>query len=236
MASSAESRYQERLAARKEAKRSAVTPAPTGEKARHQIAQAALRKTQEVTMTAVAPEYDYTINVVTLEDEALDHDAIERVAEILAGVGYEPTDSEPGEWLVMAKSDGSGDEGWDALDTVIIQIVPVPEESVLLDRDRPDPDGRGNRWVPKSQTFTVRLPKSFYDDHVARDLIAGNVEVERSRYYVVRLDNIVADELMSDASCYLTYVSQGALDYPNPGMAASARATIAAINAARYGK
>lgn len=38
-------------------------------------------------------------------DEQRDHDAIEKEAERWLALGWEPADSEPGEWLVMCKGD-----------------------------------------------------------------------------------------------------------------------------------
>lgn len=107
------------------------------------------------------------------------------------------------------------------------------DPSILLDPNSNDPDGRGDRRVPADSTFVVRMPKAFYDDHRFRDLIAGNVELERTRHYDVRMDGVIADELISDAECYLEYARQGALDYPNIGMEASAKAMIKAIQKQR---
>jgi hypothetical protein len=72
---------------------------------------------------------------------------------------------------------------------------------------------------------THRLPPTFYDDHVARDLPAG-VEVRRTKTHVfVELTDAEVDELLSDARHYAT---PGMFpDYP--GLVSSARATVKAL-------
>lgn len=63
-----------------------------------------------------------TYVIHTSGDEQTDFDAIEAKADELAAAGFEPTDSEPGEWLVMTRGD----------EEVTIEIGPVDGPSGIL--------------------------------------------------------------------------------------------------------
>lgn len=72
-----------------------------------------------------------------------------------------------------------------------------------------------------------RLPPTFYDDHVSRDLPSGE-EVRRTKSHVfVNLTDEERAELLSDARHYASPSMGFSADYP--GLVASARATIKAL-------
>ena len=75
---------------------------------------------------------------------------------------------------------------------------------------------------------TVQLPKTFYDDHVARMLPAGVVVKETKRHYLVELDEAEFAELLSDSSHY-AWLGTAELGQESLGLVASARATVAAL-------
>src|SRR5262245_49344082 len=107
------------------------------------------------------------IQIASSGDEGADYEMIENVAHGLVSAGFEPMDAEPGEWLQLQR-------GGHIVEIAIVGELADPETNpatdvVMLDPDTADPDARGRRTVPMSQTFTVHLPKAFYDDHVQRD-------------------------------------------------------------------
>ena len=76
---------------------------------------------------------------------------------------------------------------------------------------------------------TVQLPKTFYDDHVARMLLpAGVVVKETKRHYHVELDPAEFAELLSDSTHY-AWLGTAELGQESLGLVASARATVAAL-------
>lgn len=165
---------------------------------------------------------DITIPAIGDVDQAA-HDAIETAAEGFTSQGFQPDDSEPGEWLILRKEDGES--------VMITVLLEEPPPSVVLDPGSNDPDGRGDRTVPLADCFTVRLPKAFYDDHVARDLIAGNIERETTRHYVVLMDEVVALELISDGECMIQYAAMGEYGPESIGLMASVKASVKTLKA-----
>ena len=81
-------------------------------------------------------------------------------------------------------------------------------------------------YTRNPHTITVRLPKRFYDDHVARDLPAGDVFKETSKHFVVALTVADYDEVLDDARHYVWLGTTGDLDPEYSGLVASARATV----------
>lgn len=79
------------------------------------------------------------------------------------------------------------------------------------------------------RTVTVKIPKRFYDDHVARDLPAGKVVEDMPRHYRVELNAADYTELLSDADHYVWLGRTGDLDPEYFGLVSSARATVAAL-------
>jgi hypothetical protein len=79
-------------------------------------------------------------------------------------------------------------------------------------------------------TVTVDLPPVFYNDHVGRDLPAGE-HVKTLRWYErVKLNREAYDDLLADAQ---QYSEGGAAEYPdNPREVSSARWTVAALKKA----
>lgn len=77
---------------------------------------------------------------------------------------------------------------------------------------------------------TFRLPPRFYEDHVARDLPAGELVRETSKAVIVRLSEEERSELRDDAHHYATE-REYRRDYP--GLVASARATLRALDLPR---
>lgn len=91
------------------------------------------------------------------------------------------------------------------------------------------PDGRCSANPPPR---LVRIPRRFYDDHQARDLSTPEIVRESARHYWIDLDDSAASELLSDARYYASEAMY--MDPPRPGLAASARATVRAIEDAPY--
>src|SRR5690606_29948562 len=81
-------------------------------------------------------------------------------------------------------------------------------------------------------TYRVRVPKAFYDDHVARDLPAGKQLRTLAREYEVELTKAEYDELLGDARHYADpdagFDERGML-----GLKSSARATVKRLEAAQ---
>lgn len=82
---------------------------------------------------------------------------------------------------------------------------------------------------PEPARRTYRLPPTFYEDHTARDLPAGNVVRETKQHVYVSLDAAEFAELLSDASHYST---PGMYGPEYLGLVSSARATVRALVAA----
>jgi len=72
--------------------------------------------------------------------------------------------------------------------------------------------------------YTIKLPKSFFDDHAARELPTPEVIRETRAHYIVSKDDLALPELLSDAR----YYSDG-LDMAPRGIVVSARATVRAL-------
>jgi hypothetical protein len=81
----------------------------------------------------------------------------------------------------------------------------------------------------------IRIPKRFYNDHVARDLKAPAVIRKTKQHYIIDATPSSAfDELLSDALFYADGDASG-FDMSDPdirGIVASARATARALEAA----
>lgn len=88
------------------------------------------------------------------------------------------------------------------------------------------------RWVRDTEKgidreiLEVKLPRSFYWDHVARDLPAGELVRDCKGHVVVALDQENYDELLSDAKFY----SALEMDPPQPGLSSSAKATVVKLD------
>jgi len=79
-------------------------------------------------------------------------------------------------------------------------------------------------------TITIDLPRYFWEDHESRGLPSGRLVKTLARRVRVELDEAAAAEIRSDADHYATDVD---LRSSLPGLAASARATVAAIDKAQ---
>lgn len=75
----------------------------------------------------------------------------------------------------------------------------------------------------------VRIPRRFFEDHVARDLPTPAVVKETKRHVWVDPHDPAIGELLSDARYYAEEARY--MDPPMPGLAASARATLDALRA-----
>lgn len=75
----------------------------------------------------------------------------------------------------------------------------------------------------------VKLPPTFYEDHAARDLPAGEITGMTDRHVVVRLDRAAYEDLLSDARYYTDAATAASMGLP--GLASSARATIKRLEA-----
>lgn len=76
---------------------------------------------------------------------------------------------------------------------------------------------------------TLRLPRTFYDDHVARDLPGGIVHNATKSHVHVTLDPLELAELLSDARHYASEWKFMGREFA--GLGASARATVRVIEA-----
>jgi hypothetical protein len=79
-------------------------------------------------------------------------------------------------------------------------------------------------------TAVYNLPPRFYDDHVSRGLPAGEFIKRTARYVRVRLDDNAYADLLSDARFYMD-CGDPTLIAENPGLVASARATVRRLTA-----
>lgn len=79
-------------------------------------------------------------------------------------------------------------------------------------------------------TRTIRLPRRFYDDHVLRDLPAGEVVKETTTTVTVALDPTAEHDLLEDARFYVDMGTRE-LGRDMLGLVASARATIKRLEA-----
>jgi len=75
---------------------------------------------------------------------------------------------------------------------------------------------------------TVRIPKRFFDDHAERGLDTPTIIGETKNHYFIRNDDPFIDELREDAEFY---ADDHGPDYLPRGLKASARATLAALEA-----
>lgn len=77
---------------------------------------------------------------------------------------------------------------------------------------------------------TVKIPPVFYFDHLARECGKSGVIVKSMKsYLIVDLDEVAFEDLRSDASYYYECADQ--FDPPMRGLAASAKATLRALEA-----
>ena len=111
---------------------------------------------------------------------------------------------------------------------------PIPRPARAHDRvdecEAHRPRGRG---MKTSKVALIRIPRVFYDDHLARDLPSPVVHQAQRYHYTIRADDPALDELESDARHY----AEGGIstrDFPELfGLVASARATLHAIRTHR---
>ena len=75
---------------------------------------------------------------------------------------------------------------------------------------------------------TVRIPKRFFDDHAERGLDTPTIIRETKNHYFIRVDDSFIDELREDAEFY---ADEHGPDMLPPGLKASARAVLAALEA-----
>lgn len=74
---------------------------------------------------------------------------------------------------------------------------------------------------------TYKVPPTFYEDHVSRDLAGGRVVKRTARAVTVDLDAEEYADLLDDAEHYSTAVRDMGREYA--GLQASARATVRAL-------
>jgi|TARA_R100000149_G_C5859141_1_gene125548 hypothetical protein len=84
--------------------------------------------------------------------------------------------------------------------------------------------------VARDNGYLFKVPKLFYDDHVARELPAPTVIRENKTHYWISLGGAHIDEFISDAEYYSFYEGMGR-EYH--GIVASARATLRAYEKAK---
>jgi len=76
-------------------------------------------------------------------------------------------------------------------------------------------------------TYTIKIPKRFYDDHRSRECgQTGKILKEYSSHYLVELDETAWDDLYSDADYYGTDGPGGDFWENYRGVVLSARATL----------
>lgn len=81
--------------------------------------------------------------------------------------------------------------------------------------------------MQQSATQRVKVPPTFYLDHVSRDLPSGQIIKITKSYVEVEVTPEELAEILSDARHYADKYNGYAADYP--GLVASAKATIRAI-------
>lgn len=81
----------------------------------------------------------------------------------------------------------------------------------------------------RQHTPGIRLPRVFFEDHRSRDLDTPTIIDSSSRYIWIDESDPAIPELLSDAEYYASEAMH--MDPPRPGLAASARATLVALNA-----
>lgn len=74
---------------------------------------------------------------------------------------------------------------------------------------------------------TYRLPKVFYDDHINRDLLGGNIIKETRTHYFIELSPEAHLDIIEDAKLYIDLAPDLQREYF--GLVSSARATIKAL-------
>jgi hypothetical protein len=80
-------------------------------------------------------------------------------------------------------------------------------------------------------TYTIKIPKRFYDDHIFRECgQSGKVLKKYASHYLVELDQEAWDDLYSDADYYGTDTIDSDLWENYRGIVLSARATIKAMD------
>jgi hypothetical protein len=84
--------------------------------------------------------------------------------------------------------------------------------------------------MSKKWSIEVKVPATFYYDHVGRDLPAGKILKEYATKILVKLDEESYDELLSDAEFYAD--GAGGLGSEFRGLISSAQATVRALEAA----
>lgn len=84
-------------------------------------------------------------------------------------------------------------------------------------------------------TFELRLPPTFYNDHISRDLLTREVATRRTKRHVyVMLTDEEITALLEDAIFYTTDGMYSAWEYQP--LVSSARATIQAIKTQHKGQ
>lgn len=109
--------------------------------------------------------------------------------------------------------------------------------------DRTDHDGMCGRfdtfdaaaeWITErthaaTLSGVYRVARRFYDDHVYRDLAAGELIRETKLVSVVRLNGVDYDELLADARYYADEMSDPESGYDDTAMIGSARSVVKAL-------
>lgn len=75
-------------------------------------------------------------------------------------------------------------------------------------------------------TTLRRIPKRFFDDHAERDLDTPAIVRETNAHYFISIDDPFVAELRDDARFY---AAEHGPDLLPPGLKASARATLTAL-------
>lgn len=77
-------------------------------------------------------------------------------------------------------------------------------------------------------TKSYKVPAKFYRDHIGRDCGQSGKVVQRTKnYYIVELDQLAYEDLLSDCLYYIECADQ--FDPRLPGLVASAKATAKAL-------
>ena len=84
--------------------------------------------------------------------------------------------------------------------------------------------------MSKEWSVEVKVPATFYYDHVSRDLTAGKILKEYATKLLVELNKESYDELLNDAEYYAD--GGGGLGSEFRGLISSAQATVRALEAA----
>jgi len=83
--------------------------------------------------------------------------------------------------------------------------------------------------APTADHIEVRVPKNFYNDHLARDCgDANNIVRELTKHYVLHLTSETYVDLYTDVECYIENGSE--MGWEMQGLVSSARATRDALH------